>query len=312
MDYHSQNIEKHLDYLNYLKNSIASTGTLEHKVDLLKNAYEYIKKISWEFYIGDGKCIASEYDRVLLLLDKCERSLPHVFIADTKIQKFSKVNQKPTSPEELLDSLVYKTRMYLKAKLSKTASGNFEDMDLQNLCRNSANRVALLCLMRGIKQKKYKIEPGFERHSELYCGTGWHYFNIVELDRRHFLIDCTYSQFFLLKRCILEKIGIMKWPGASAGAFMENGSRRFVRDHILKYGWIELDEETLKDYLDGFAISYRNGLYYEENMDYSYTTTYSSSDYRNFLGGRDSQTNHEKRSHLGFQMRPLKNSNLKF
>ena len=43
---------------------------------------------------------------------------------------------------------------------------------------------------------------------------------------------------------------------------------------ILEQGYVLLDDKNLKTYLDGFTISYRNGLYYEIMDDFSYTTKY--------------------------------------
>ena len=74
---------------------------------------------------------------------------------------------------------------------------------------------------------------------------------------------------------------------------------------MLKDGFILLNEEVLKNYLDGFAISYRNGLYYEETNNFSFTTSYTPKQYIDFLKGNDNQLNYEKRSHLGFQQKVL-------
>ncbi len=74
-------------------------------------------------------------------------------------------------------------------------------------------------------------------------------------------------------------------------------------EKILKDGWIKSDEDILKHYLDGFAISYRNGIYYAQTKDYSYKTSYNAEDYIRFLKEEDSQINHEGKEALGFQKR---------
>jgi len=81
---------------------------------------------------------------------------------------------------------------------------------------------------------------------------------------------------------------------------------------ILKRGWIELNEETIKHYLDGFALSYRNGLFYENLGVADYHTSYDIKDYHNFLFGDDSQIRREGKEYLGYQMQVLKNRDFKF
>lgn len=91
-----------------------------------------------------------------------------------------------------------------------------------------------------------------------------------------------------------------------------NESRIKVAEKILRDGWIKLEGNVLKDYLDGFALSYRNGLYYQKTEDFSYETRYSVNDYKNFLNGWDSQLNHESRLFLDSQKIPLQNPGLIF
>ena len=98
----------------------------------------------------------------------------------------------------------------------------------------------------------------------------------------------------MLKWNSLERIGIPFLSSAKPGIFMTlNDNRMFLADKLLKRGWIHLTEDNIKNYFDGFALSYRNGFYYDETDDYSFTTNYTSSDYVNFLEGKDSQVNHE-------------------
>ncbi len=44
--------------------------------------------------------------------------------------------------------------------------------------------------------------------------------------------------------------------------------RRKAAAKILKEGWISLTPEKFKDYMDGFLLSWRNGLYYETTNDF--------------------------------------------
>ena len=81
---------------------------------------------------------------------------------------------------------------------------------------------------------------------------------------------------------------------------------------LLTNGYVELNEDIFKKYMDSFALSFRNGLYYENTKDFSFTVPYTVEDYIRFLNGEDNQIKHEGRENLGFQGRPLKNPRLVF
>ena len=72
-----------------------------------------------------------------------------------------------------------------------------------------------------------------------------------------------------------------------------NNFRLELSNTLLSRGWIRLTDENIKNYFDGFALSFRNGIYYDKSRDYSYTTNYSASDYVSFLKGIDNQVKHE-------------------
>lgn len=105
----------------------------------------------------------------------------------------------------------------------------------------------------------------------------------------------------------------MNVGGCKPGVYMlmtEKGKK--IANKLIRDGYVKLDEETLKLYLDSFTISFRNGLYYERTEDFSYTTDYTADDYLDFLWGKDNLLNYEDRSWLGFQKRPLKNPQMSF
>ena len=52
-----------------------------------------------------------------------------------------------------------------------------------------------------------------------------------------------------------------------------------------------------------FGFLFRNGLYYDETGDYSFTTNYNDIDYINFLNGTDSQVNHEGKEVIQKQLK---------
>lgn len=305
-------LDKHIKELEKLKARMLDYKSIEGQVDCLKDIYTYAKVIAPDFYDEETGEIKGYMD-VVHELYSAEDMLPIYFISDipsfspsSNLYALASIPNRNTEVEFVLDYLVEKarTRFYNKFDMP------FSKLDLQDSCYGSALYIQAICFLHRIKQKRIKIEPGFKKHSPLYDSRGWHYFNIIIINGRYFLIDCTYSQFFLLKRCLKESIGIMNHPGASAGAFMQEGLRKKVSDSLLTRGWIELTPEIFKAYLDGFAVSYRNGIFYQDN-GILYTTPYDAEKYKDFIQHRDSQLAHEG-EHLGYQMRPLKDPYMKF
>ena len=88
--------------------------------------------------------------------------------------------------------------------------------------------------------------------------------------------------------------------------------RKKFAERLLRDGYVEATDTNLKMYFDGFALSYRNGLYYEDKGEINYETIYTKDDYINFINGFDSQVNHENIEFLGRQQKILKNSNMNF
>ncbi len=80
---------------------------------------------------------------------------------------------------------------------------------------------------------------------------------------------------------------------------------------MINFGWIEATDQNLKAYFDGFAISFRNGIYYEDMKEFIFKTDYQVEDYISFLNGNGSQLEKESVISLGRQMRPLKSYNNK-
>ena len=60
-----------------------------------------------------------------------------------------------------------------------------------------------------------------------------------------------------------------------------------------------MTDENIKNYFDGFSLSFRNGTFYDLTEDYSYETPYSPNDYILFINGYDSQYHHEGEEVLG-------------
>lgn len=280
---------------------------VEEKVRIIKDLYAYMKEISTEFYSEEKNEFVC-FENLIQLLCCCEETLGNKCIIDISTNS----NQHNTSKKEenIVNEIVNLTRKSLLNLLTMNGSYShpFDFYDLENYCEISCDNTISICNDMSIKCSKIKIPYGFTNNLLLFNGKGFHCFTILEINKTKYLVDCTYKQFFLLKKCILDRIGIPCLGGCYAGSFMlMTDRRRKVAEKILKDGWILLTEEVFKDYMDGFMLSWRNGIYYELIQDFSYKTPYTAEDYWRFLNEKDDLLNYEKRLTLGFQEMPLKN-----
>lgn len=308
---------KHINtYKEEFKNYSEKIKQTQASPDTMTELYSFIKKITPIFYINN--CLEPSYEYVRAAMTLCELQIPKKFIIESN-PNFN-LNNNPnikncTTTTNILNYIVCKTRQQLSIKHSfeETNPTNLDQLDLVNDCIYSSSTVNTLCEHLNLKSYTLKIHQGYKEDAKLCNGNGFHMFNIIELNNQYHLIDCTYRQFFTLYKNHLDRIGIINTAGCKPGTFMiMNKERKQIATKILKDGWITLEENTLKHFLDGFTISFRNGLYYETTQDFSYTTPYTTEDYINFLQEKDNQINHEGKENLGFQKKPLKNWNLNF
>ena len=97
--------------------------------------------------------------------------------------------------------------------------------------------------------------------------------------------------------------------GPNPGVYMSlDETKKKVALKILKDGYIILNNDNYKNYLDGFTLSYRNGYYYDLQSKIDYNVCYNIDDYTNFLFNSDNQAMHEDILGLGVQRRFLKNN----
>lgn len=201
---------------------------------------------------------------------------------------------------------------YGRTSISGQDIDYYNELDVVNKCKYGSEKVKLMADICGFNNHLIRIEQGFSSINLLCDGYGCHYFNIVLYKDKAYLVDVTYKQFFKESKCSLERLGIPKRLSPLAGIFMVNDEfRKDVAETLLKRGWIELTPEVTKAYFDGFAISYRNGIYYEEK-GLVFETGYTDHNYRDFIRGCDNQVNHEGEYVLGYQLRPLKNPSMRF
>ena len=293
-------------YIDIYNDRLTRVSSEIDKVKIFKELYQFVKNFSLKLgplYYANYQVYLYIRNTIITLEDKylnnysITNTLPNYnYIQNNHLLSYQ-------DDEYILHYIILKTRIFLHKMINKNI--NFNNLDLTNYCNIACDYILSICNKLNIKGNKIKINPGFTDKYKLYFGGKIHYFTVIDINNNKYLLDSTYSQFFLLKRNIIDRIGIINLSGCDAGIFMcMNRDRKLVADKILKDGFIKLDEDTLKHYLDGFAISYRNGLYYENTQDYSYTTNYTPKDYINFLKGLDSQITHEKISYLGYQRKP--------
>lgn len=272
----------------------------------LRELYTFVKKITPEFYV-DGS-MHEAYRFITLSARDCESRLPNGFIIKSNPNFDIDEPKIIGSPiEDILDYIVYEIRKFLLSNhTSSIYKPDINELPFTNDCVVSSKKGKEICDFLNIASYVLQIHPGFSKKARLFDGKHYHFCNIVRLNNKYYLIDCTYRQFFALKKNNLDRIGVVGLGGCNVGTFMLMDTlREQVAKRILKEGWIELDDAIFKAYLDGFAISFRNGLFYEETKDFSYTTNYNAEDYIRFLRNEDNQINHESRLVLGYQKRPL-------
>lgn len=280
--------------------------------DVIREMYNAIKVTTKDI---KTKQEARQLLRISEALFRTAKLLPNESLLSTKPFDIKKeiALKSGADAEGILNYLVYKTRMLIFSITKRDSDQTFEELDLTDYCKDMAFYVYDLAVSLGLKAKVIILEPGYLFNSLLYNGGGQHCFTVVYIDSKSYLVDCTYSQFFLQKRCLIDILGLLAMPGCQPGYFMMlTESRKKVAKRILEDGWIELSKDTIKDYLDGFTLYYRNGLYYELTGDFSFTTAYTAEDYRKFLTHESDQLEYEPEEAVGYQYRPLKDPNMKF
>ena len=279
--------------------------TIINQQKILSEIYEYIKNIT-QYYFENSQ-IKKEYKYIIKDLLRIEKNVFKTKILNPTI----KINQ---TPNNFIEYVVSETRAYLLKEIKHTENiETFQNLNLSNKCQKASNYVQRLCQKNKIESYILPIYPGYDEKALLYNGNGYHFANIIKYNNAYYLIDTTYSQFFYTVRNNIDRLGILKTGGCNLGIFMLMDEFRYkLATQLIKDGYIELTEEIFKIYLDAFTISYRNGLFYEQTNDFTYTTEYKIEDYIKFLKCENSQIENEGRLCLGIQNQPLKNPQLIF
>lgn len=301
--YYERILKEHEDILRFYIRQINK----DNHQEILSKIYRYIKSITNSYY--NQECMQKGYLQLREYIIEAEAKFPR-----EKMLKVSVFINKRDEKEDFIKYIVNTARKRLLVECTYGLENKkIEDIDLTDHCRSASIYIKKLCNDHHVESYILPIYPGYDDSACLCDGAGYHFANIIKYNNKYYLVDVTYSQFFYTRRNSLDRLGLVDMSGCSAGIFMlmtDMGKR--VAKTLLKDGYIELNEEIFKTYLDAFTVSFRNGLYYEKTNDFSYTTQYQLDDYVHFLQGWDNQINHEGKENLGFQKKPLRNCNLKF
>lgn len=278
---------------------------------LMRELYLELKKAGIDYY--NNEQIDPLYFELIKKANLCELILPQKYICDTTTN-YDPVLKSQIKPnfecvEDVLDYIVYRVRSYIHNQANMMLfeeKKDFDDIDLTNKCEEVCKCISQICRRLNIEETSIVINPGFTDNIELFNGNGFHHFNIVNINKKEYIIDCTYKQFFLISQNYIERLGTLCGCGCNPGIFMMyDESHAKTAMELLKKGWIEATEENLKNYLDGFAASNRNGLYCEYNNLPIYETKYTAANYIRMLYGYNSQLDYEDKIWLGYQSRPI-------
>lgn len=283
-------------------------------ISRLKKCYLIVKRACVDLYQEDIDSMHDSYLFVLKDLYNIEKTLNNKYVMDTRAHfKYGLGTLRPTSnnPYDLVRWILQNVRDDLNYKVSGVEDvediEDFNKLDLSDYCSYASEKVELYARIIDAKNYVIKIVPGFNEDYRLFYGSEYHFVNIVKIKDKCFLIDPTYKQFFSYRENLIERTGIMGITNCNLGRYvLMDKKRRDIATKLFQDGWIEINPEVFKTYLDGFAIRTRNQLYYDKTGDYSYTTPYSAKDYIRFLSCEDDQIKHEGIDVLGFLKEPIR------
>ena len=286
------------------------TSDKDKAFNTLEELYRYVKSIQ-EKYLHDG-IINTMFLYVSDEIYKSEEIFGSDFIIESNpnfnINEF-KDKVSISDKKECLRWIIHMAREELTLDYPEIKGSTLDILKkatMSDRCTKSSAIVQKYCEKNNINSKRYIIYPGFKKDAHLFGKYRFHAFNIVNIYGKDYIVDLTYRQFFCKDQSSLERTGVFNLTGTLPGRFMiMNTSRLKTATKLLKDGYIEMTEENIKNYFDGFAISFRNGTFYDLKEDYSYTTNYSPYDYLRFINGYDSQYNHEGEEVLGYQRKKL-------
>ncbi|MDE6292702.1 MAG: hypothetical protein K2L98_03385 [Bacilli bacterium] len=309
-----------VSYKEYLYKHMDDIDLIEAKMSEL---YKHMKHIA-PSYADKERYVDNSYSYFVLLLSQIEKMLPYHFILENKpnfdfTRNYDRITSddiKDKSEKEIIEYIVHRGRCYIAAYFCKNKDEAKVDLGKLNLecnCNISSGNVKLICDSLKLFSENIVIFPAFYDEINVYDYGNKHMLTIVTIGKKQYIVDLTYSQFFLLRYNNFDRLGIPLLGGCAAGLYMSlTDEQREFAERLMRDGYVEATEENIKLYYDGFAMSFRNGLYYENMKKITYETSYTASDYHNFIAGRDNQIRHEDFDCLGRQKKVLKNPDMSF
>lgn len=276
---------------------LSSRMQINHYIEKMNIFYDELKRLSHENY--DGSSLSQDYKNTVSILTEIECHAPVHYICHLE-DGF--IHNDDIMTEIINNSCKKALYGYLDREFDYTGYCNEADCEIRDLCKKL-----------GIEQQTIIINPLFDKMSyspfeEKLGDSVRHFASLIQLNNKKYLVDPTYRQFFMVNQNNINRIGVPYLNSCNPGFFMmKNESYKKIAQHLLNFGWIEATDQNLKAYFDGFAISFRNGIYYEDMKDFIFKTDYQVEDYMSFLNGKGSQLEREPVLSLGRQMHPLKN-----
>ena len=165
-------------------------------------------------------------------------------------------NEVENSDEYLLETIVYFTRKQLRVK----ESVEFETDSLRKQDKLASELVKDMCERLGLPNTSINISRLFDIPKN-------HNINFVKVDKRFYLIDCTYQQYFLIGQNYQTRF----LPSSEGILTRELGSRILDRNSsgavkLLEKGFISTEDPMFKDYFD--VILEQAGKEPMEEMEY--------------------------------------------
>lgn len=280
---------------------LSSHMQINHYIEKMNIFYNELKRLSYENY--NGNSLSQDYKNAVSLLTDIEGHAPLHYICYVK------------------DGFIHNENLIteiINSACKEVLYGYLDEgFDYTGYCNEIAFEISRLCKKYGIDHQTIIIDPLFDKMSyspfeEKLGDSVRHFASLIQLNNKKYLVDPTYRQFFTINQNNIKRIGVPYLNGCNPGFFMmKNESYKKIAQHLINFGWIEATNQNLKIYFDGFAISFRNGIYYEDTKDFIFRTDYLAEDYISFLDGKGSQLEKEPVISLGRQMRPLKSYNNK-
>lgn len=310
------------DYMKRLNECYDNMRVTDNYYSLVKEldvAYLILKNVATKITNEEE---SQNYDKLRNRVLDCESLCENTFIVESNPdfnlldERFSNKSIFEIKNEDLVDYLIWFTRVRLyESHQDKEREKiiDFNKLSLTNDCKLACNIVSLLCNSLKISCEIIELLPAFTDEYQLYGGNGFHYFCLVTIDGERYIVDPTYRQFFTLDSNLINRLGVFKLNGCNPGVYMMmDDSRKKTALNILKKGYVIATDENVKNYLDGFALSYRNGLYYEWIGNADYKTPYTIDDYFKFIKKEQTLFDFEPREFLGEQDKPLNNVKFRF